>query len=64
MGPDRPVRLGDLVTPAQINHPEEYGIVVSLGAEIAEVMWSWGTVECSYTNFGTEKWGQLRVLSS
>lgn len=57
-----PVKLGDLIIFAQGPQPGEYGIVVGLGEEYANVMWSWGTVECSYSTFEGERWGNLKVL--
>ena len=57
-----PVKLGDLVIFAQGPQPGEYGIVIKLGEDFADVLWPWGTIECSYKSFEGERWGNLKVI--
>ena len=57
------VKLGDLIAFAQAPQPGEYGIVVQLGLDFVEIMWPWGLIECSYSTFVGERWGNLRVVT-
>jgi hypothetical protein len=56
-------RLGDLVVFVSSPQPGEFGIVVEINNEFANVMWSWGTIECSLKTFEGERWGNLRIIT-
>ena len=58
-----PVKIGDLVIFAQGSQPGEYGIIIKLGEDFADVLWPWGTIECSYGSFAGERWGNLKVVT-
>jgi hypothetical protein len=64
MDREPPVKLGDLVTFVHSPQPGEYGIVIKLEDDFAEVLWSsWGTIECSYASFTGDHWGNLKVIT-
>lgn len=58
----RDINLGDLIIFAVSPQPREYGIVIRLEPDFAEIMWPWGLIECSYSTFIGERWGQLKVV--
>ena len=58
----RDINLGDLIIFAVSPQPREYGIVIRLEPDFAEIMWPWGLIECSYSTFVGERWGQLKVV--
>lgn len=57
-----PVKLGDLVVFTKGPQPDEYGIVIKLGDDFVDILWPWGTIECSYHSFVGESWGNLKVI--
>ena len=59
---DRDVELGDLIVFADSPQPGEYGIVIRLETDFAEILWPWGPIECSYSTFIGERWGHLKVV--
>lgn len=58
----RDINLGDLIIFADSLQPREYGIVIRLEPDFAEIMWPWGLIECSYNTFIGERWGRLKVV--
>jgi hypothetical protein len=56
-------KLGDLIRFIHSSQPGEFGIVIRLDIDHAEVMWPWGNVECSYETFTGGRWGNLEVVT-
>jgi len=58
-------RLGDLVAFAMNPQAGEYGVVIEVddSTGMTNVLWPWGTIECSPSSFEGERWGNLRIIT-